>query len=119
MVYKGVDRITPRDGTGDNKRLNRRYKRKWNAAMNESANWKTLFSLLSPSFAVEILILSRGLSFHLHVSTLRLSVQVQKHVCLVCYVDIYKHSVRRGDVINSCELHFASKSCHEEPIFTN
>ncbi|KYN41903.1 hypothetical protein ALC56_03661 [Trachymyrmex septentrionalis] len=28
MVYKGVDRITPRDGTGDNERLNRRYKRK-------------------------------------------------------------------------------------------
>ncbi|KYN21484.1 hypothetical protein ALC57_06097 [Trachymyrmex cornetzi] len=26
MVYKGVDRITPRDGTGDNERLNRRYK---------------------------------------------------------------------------------------------
>lgn len=30
-------------GTGDNEVLNRRYKRKWNAAMNESANWKTLF----------------------------------------------------------------------------
>jgi len=61
MVYKGVDRITPRDGTGNNERLNRRYKRKWNAAMNESVNWKTLFFLFSPSFAVEMLVLSRGL----------------------------------------------------------
>lgn len=46
---------------GDNERLNQRYKRKWNAAMNESANWKTLFFRFSPSFAVEILILSHGL----------------------------------------------------------
>jgi len=46
---------------GDNEGLNRRYKRKWNAAMNESANWKTLFFLFSPSLAVEILVLSRAL----------------------------------------------------------
>lgn len=48
---------------GDNERLNRRYKRKWNAAMNESANWKTLFFLFSPSFAVEM-ILSRSRSIY-------------------------------------------------------
>lgn len=46
MAYKGFDRITPRDGTGDNVGSSRRYKRKWNAAMNKSANWKTLFFFL-------------------------------------------------------------------------
>lgn len=85
--YKGVDRITPRDGTGDNEGLNRRYKRKWNAAMNESANWKTLFFLFSPSFAVEILILSRGLVPFTRVNAALVGASSETCFPCVCYAD--------------------------------
>lgn len=49
---RGIDRIMPRNGTGDDEGYsNRRYKRNSYAAIGESANWKTLFySPFPPSF---------------------------------------------------------------------
>lgn len=81
---------------GDNEVLNRRYKRKWNAAMNESANWKTLFFSLFPlSLAVEILILLRDL---VPSTCQRCACRCKKRVFFFMFFllrgYIYRHSAR-------------------------
>jgi len=104
MVYKGVDRVMPRDGTRNNEGLNRRYKRKWNAAMNESANWKTLFfSVLSRFCCGNAYSFARSRSIHTS-QRCACSVRVQKcvffyflHFFLVT-LGIYKHSARQLEV---------------------
>lgn len=119
MVYKGVDRITPRDGTGDNEGSNWRYKRKWNAAMNESANWKTLFfSLFSFSliFAMEIIVfllsvflsrfllsfphsLARSCFIHTHVNAAFVNGASSDYTLFFCFVDTFA-----GILLDNCSI---------------
>lgn len=98
---------------GDNEVLNRRYKRKWNAAMNESANWKTLFFSLFPlSLAVEILILLHDL---VPSTCQRCACRCKKRVfflCFSCYVDI-STDILLDIEFNSCIL---GASCPEDII---
>lgn len=118
MVYKGVDRITPRNGTGDNEGLNRRYKRKWNAAMNESANWKTLFfSVLSLFCRGNACSLTRSRSIY----------TCQRCACRCKFRDMFFLCVTRIsidillDVENSLFVNWALYlgSYHKRSIFTN
>lgn len=68
---RGIDRIMPRNGTGDDEGYsNRRYKRNSYAAIGESANWKTLFySPFPPSFPL-LPFSSHSFSFCLRCSPL-------------------------------------------------
>lgn len=112
MVYKGVDRITPRVGTGITKDWIEGTSVSGMQRWMKAQTGRRYFFCSLPLWPWKYLI-SRALSFHLHVSTLRLSVQVQRHV-FSCVLRRYLQTFCSTKIHFFCKLGILPKN-----FFTN
>lgn len=103
---------------GITKDLNRRYKRKWNAAMNESANWKTLFfSVLSLFCRGNTYSLSRGLVPFTRVNAALVGASSETCFSCVCYVVYLQTFCSMWWSYKFLRIAFRFGSCHKRPHF--